>query len=323
MIRYVVATFKYILITTVIFMFIAVVYNQLYRKEDNIFSSEVGKQKGLVSKMYRTVITEKNPNDEVLKLSAMESFVGDTFMEMKKIDALFSPANNRPLDLTANNGLLDNNSGNAVFTGNVRVVSKRPFLLITERLDWVDDERLLKTTKRVRMESDEGVVTGLGLLLNVDTQDVIIVNSVKANMKKRIITGDRGEFLNKEKRMKVIGNAKMVQSEADLGEAGVETVNIDADELEAWSESEGADYETVTAKGNVRIVTEKREITGDLTRLYTPEHKIVVTGNAILKEETDDLMGEKIIYFYDRDDIIISGGEENRARMILAPPKDD
>jgi len=323
MIRVVVAAFKYTLIAAIASMFFAIVYNQMYNVEVDIFSSEVGKQEGLVSKMYRSVITEKNPKDEILKLSALESFVGDTVMEMKKINALFRPTDNSPLKLTANQALLDNNSRDAVFTGNVKVVSKRPFLLFTERLDWADEERMLKTTRRVRMESDEGVVTGRGLLLNVDTQDVTVLKTLKADMKRRIITGDRGEFLNQEKKMNVFGHAEMVQKEADLGAAGVESINIKSDKLEAWSASEGEEYETVVAEGNVRILTEKREITGDLTTVYTPEHKIVVTGNAVLLEETNDLRGEKIIYFYDRDDIIISGGEENRARMIIAPPKDD
>ncbi|MDH5542142.1 MAG: LPS export ABC transporter periplasmic protein LptC [Nitrospinota bacterium] len=356
--------------------------------------TEVGKKSGLKSKMENITITEKNKDGELLQVRAVEAQISDRHVELSKLEVVFHPSGQPPINLTSETGFLQNKTNDAVFSGNVVVKSERPFQLESERFDWASELKLLTTSEKVTLVRDDLTVLGKGMIMNLKTEDVVVLESVRATSSLSTITGNRGEFFNSPKKAVVTGNAKVlqkggkrgdkpaedveinsdeiqafadegskemdrvtakgnvvivtedrtvtgdygeffkspkkmfvsgnamiVQKVENKGSKGVDEVHINSDEIEALSGEGGEELEKVTARGNVIIVTEKRRITGDVTELFSKEKKVVVSGNATLKEDEDDIKGEKIIYFYDKDDIIISGGSGKRAKMLLTPQK--
>ncbi len=141
---------------------------------------EIGKTENLTGKVLDLRILDKNDLGEVLKLNAKEALVNDSVTKMKYISAVFSSKKHKTIEISSDTGEYMSKTKDAVFSGSVEVKSKQPFSLKTQRLDFVSDKRILKTDLYVEYITDGTKISGKGMIIEIDTQNVEILSSVDA-----------------------------------------------------------------------------------------------------------------------------------------------
>ncbi len=147
---------------------------------NEMFRPAVGKNIGVKSRFEQIKLTRKNEKGEILNLIARKARIKPGKIEMEDVKAVFTTNGQKPLTIVAKEGEIEDGSENAVFRGDVRVESTKPFVLETERLDWIAESRLLSTDEKIKFHSDKTLIFGKGIRINVDSQNVTILSSVNA-----------------------------------------------------------------------------------------------------------------------------------------------
>ena len=99
-------------------------------------------------------------------------------------------------------------------------------------------------------------------------------------------------------------------------------MTVKAEELEIYSDEKQETMKHIFATGSVVITTETREMKSDRAEFYKADKKLVLIGNASITKGENKVTGEKIIYFYDKEDIIVGGGATERATFKVIPSKE-
>ena len=99
-------------------------------------------------------------------------------------------------------------------------------------------------------------------------------------------------------------------------------MTVKSSELEVYSDKEQSKIEIIIAIGGVVITTKNHIMKSDRADMYQLEKKLVLTGNASITQGESNITGEKIIYYYDKEDIIVGGGVNERATFKMTPSKE-
>ncbi|HOO77895.1 MAG TPA: LptA/OstA family protein [bacterium] len=91
---------------------------------------------------------------------------------------------------------------------------------------------------------------------------------------------------------------------------------ITSDLLVIFTSGGGEKVDRAEARGNVTIVSGDRVGTGDALIYYPEEHKVVLSGNALVKEGVNTVSGETLTLYTDSRDV-----EINRAQDIQFHPR--
>jgi lipopolysaccharide export system protein LptA len=79
------------------------------------------------------------------------------------------------------------------------------------------------------------------------------------------------------------------------------------------------DLERLEAQGHVTITEPNRIVTGDHAVFYYDLQKIIMTGNAVMREGKNIIRGGKIIVLLDEDRGIVEGSESKRVTATIYP----
>lgn len=99
-------------------------------------------------------------------------------------------------------------------------------------------------------------------------------------------------------------------------------MTVKSRELEVYSDKEQNKMELIVAIGEVVITTKNNIMKSDRAEMYQLEKKLVLIGNASITQGENNITGEKIIYYYDKEDIIVGGGVNERATFKVTPSKE-
>ncbi len=124
------------------------------------------------------------------------------------------------------------------------------------------------------------------------------------------ITSDTVEGDQKQNRITFKGNVVAKQEEATLY-ANMVVVYYDA-EMKKMKE--------IVATGNVKIVQLDRRATCQKAIFLQNENKIVLEGEATLREGENVVRGERVIYLVDEERSIVEGGKGGRVSTTIIPP---
>jgi lipopolysaccharide export system protein LptA len=139
------------------------------------------------------------------------------------------------------------------------------------------------------------------------------------------ITSDTLEAFNDERLIVFSGNAVAIQGDkvirsnkllvyykkgAEEGKEG--TPNI----------GQGGDLDRIEAKGPVRITQLKKIVTGDEAVYYQDDQKIVVSGNAVMREGPNIVKGDRITVLLDENRGIVDAPEKKRVSATIYPAED-
>jgi lipopolysaccharide export system protein LptA len=76
----------------------------------------------------------------------------------------------------------------------------------------------------------------------------------------------------------------------------------------------------IMAIGNVKIVQLDRRATGQKATFQQEENKVVLDGDAVVREGENEIRGERVIFYVDEERSIVEGGKGNRVNTRITPP---
>lgn len=123
------------------------------------------------------------------------------------------------------------------------------------------------------------------------------------------ITSDSVEGDQKQNRVTFKGNVVAKQEDATLY-ANMVVVHYD---------SEMKKMKEIIATGNVRIVQLDRRATCQKAIFYQSENKIVLEGEAVIREGDNVVRGEKVVYLVDEERSYVEGGKGGRVVTTITP----
>ena len=124
------------------------------------------------------------------------------------------------------------------------------------------------------------------------------------------IVSDTVEANQKENTVTFKGNVVAKQEETTLH----------ANTLVIRYEGETKKLKEITAIGNVKIVQLDRRATGQKATFHQEENKVVLDGDAVVREGDNEIRGERVIFYINEERSIVEGGKGSRVNSRITPP---
>jgi len=99
-----------------------------------------------------------------------------------------------------------------------------------------------------------------------------------------------------------------------------EDTTLYANTLVILYEPEMKKLKEIMAIGNVKIVQLDRRATGQKVTFQQEENKVVLDGDAVVREGENEIRGERVIFYVDEERSIVEGGKGNRVNTRITPP---
>jgi lipopolysaccharide export system protein LptA len=140
------------------------------------------------------------------------------------------------------------------------------------------------------------------------------------------ITSDTLEAFNDERLIVFSGNAVAVQGDkvirSDKLLVYYKKGNDEGKESSTAAVGQGGDLDRIEAKGPVRITQLKKIVTGDEAVYYQDDQKIVVFGNAVMREGPNIVKGDRITVLLDENRGIVEAPQKKRVSATIYPAED-
>lgn len=140
------------------------------------------------------------------------------------------------------------------------------------------------------------------------------------------ITSDTLEAFNDERLIVFSGNAVAVQGDkvirADKLLVYYKKDPNEAKESTTANVGQGGDLDRIEAKGPVRITQLKKIVTGDEGVYYQDDQKIIVSGNAVMREGPNIVKGDRITVLLDENRGIVEAPVKKRVTATIYPAED-
>ncbi len=79
----------------------------------------------------------------------------------------------------------------------------------------------------------------------------------------------------------------------------------------------------IVAAGNVKVVQLDRRATSQKAIFYQEENKVVLEGDAVLREGDNVIRGERVTYYIDEQRSVVEGKKGGRVSTTIAPKKEE
>jgi lipopolysaccharide export system protein LptA len=124
------------------------------------------------------------------------------------------------------------------------------------------------------------------------------------------ITSDTVEADQKTNKVTFKGNVVAKQEDTTLY-ANILTITYDPNTKK---------LKEIVAVGNVKVVQLDRRATGQKATFDQDKNKVVLDGEAVVREGTNVIRGEKITFYVDEERSVVEGGKGNRVSTSITPP---
>lgn len=99
-----------------------------------------------------------------------------------------------------------------------------------------------------------------------------------------------------------------------------EDTTLHANTLVIRYEAETKKLKEITAIGNVRIVQLDRRATGQRATFQQEENKVILDGEAVVREGENEIRGERVIFYVNEERSVVEGGKGSRVNTRITPP---
>lgn len=127
------------------------------------------------------------------------------------------------------------------------------------------------------------------------------------------ITSDTVEASQKQNMVTFKGNVVAKQ----------EDITLYANTIVVYYNADTKKVREIMAIGNVRIVQLDRRATGQKAIFQQDENRVILEGDAVLREGENVIRGEKVTYFVDEERSVVEGGKGGRVATTISPTKKD
>ena len=102
-----------------------------------------------------------------------------------------------------------------------------------------------------------------------------------------------------------------------------EDITLYCNDLTVHYDQETKKVKEIVAAGNVKIVQLERRATSQKATFHQDENKVVLDGEAVIREGENVIRGERVIYYVDEERSVVEGGKGGRVSTTITPPKKD
>jgi lipopolysaccharide export system protein LptA len=124
------------------------------------------------------------------------------------------------------------------------------------------------------------------------------------------ITSDTVEANQKQNNVTFKGNVVAKQ----------EDITLYANTLVIYYDPENKKLKEIVAMGNVKVVQLERRATSQKATFHQDENKVVLAGEAVVREGENVIRGEKITFYVDDERSVVEGGKGSRVNTRITPP---
>jgi lipopolysaccharide export system protein LptA len=79
------------------------------------------------------------------------------------------------------------------------------------------------------------------------------------------------------------------------------------------------ELDRVEAKGNVSLIQGERTALGEEAVFVRESNKVILTGNAVLKEGKNTIRGDRVIVFLNEDRGVVESDSQKQVKAIIYP----
>jgi len=144
---------------------------------------------------------------------------------------------------------------------------------------------------------EKGIATEKGFGFSASRSPIDIASdTVEANQKENTVTF-KGNVVAKQEEMTLFANTLIIHYDPETKKLKV-----------------------ITAIGNVKIVQLDRRATSQKASFQQDENKLVLDGDAVVREGENVIMGERVIFYVNEERSVVEGGKGNRVNTRITPP---
>ncbi len=99
-----------------------------------------------------------------------------------------------------------------------------------------------------------------------------------------------------------------------------EDTTLYANTLTITYDPETKKLKEIVAVGNVKVVQMDRRATGQKATFDQDKNKVVLDGEAVVREGANVIRGERIIFYVDEERSVVEGGKGGRVSTSITPP---
>jgi lipopolysaccharide export system protein LptA len=126
------------------------------------------------------------------------------------------------------------------------------------------------------------------------------------------VTSDKLDFDYKKRRTVFRGSVEVIQGDVKLAS---DTLTVDYTEDDKQKQQQ---LKEVAAEGHVTITQGARKATGERATFDQTNRTLVLTGNAVLEEGSNQINGDTIVVYPDESRMEVKG-ENSRVKLIIFP----
>ena len=98
-----------------------------------------------------------------------------------------------------------------------------------------------------------------------------------------------------------------------------EQLTVIADKMVVWGTKDQLNLKKIVAIGSVKITRGKKIATGRQAHYFPNKKKIELTGDSILYDGKNYTKGEKVVYYFDQEDMIVTGNKKKTSNFEVFP----
>jgi len=98
-----------------------------------------------------------------------------------------------------------------------------------------------------------------------------------------------------------------------------EDVTVYTNVLTVYYDGETKKIKEIVATGNVKIVQLERRATSQKATFYQDENKIVLEGDAVVREGDNVIRGERVVHYVDEERSLVEGTSGSRVSTTITP----
>jgi len=99
-----------------------------------------------------------------------------------------------------------------------------------------------------------------------------------------------------------------------------EDITLYANTLVIYYDPDAKEIKTLVATGSVKIIQLNRRATGQKVTFQQADDKVVLEGEAVLREGENVIRGDRVVCFIAEDRCVVEGGKGGRVSTTITPP---
>ena len=212
-------------------------------------------------------------------------------LKLQKVKALFFADNGVTFTVTGQEGRVDVKTKNLFVQGHVVTESSNGYVINTHDVDYISNERLLKTKSPVQVDGQGLKLNGLGMEANLKTSIISIKEDIRAE---RVMAEDKKVYIQSQS-VELSGRTKTARFIGSVV-LDVDSMRITGPQADFEYDESKNFFKTVKVRGGTRVTDlDKWAVSENLDIDFT-KNMFVFRGSPKVVQNQDELKGEEIIF---------------------------